>query len=82
MAAGFVGMKPVDILCNHSYLKIHFLPGWAIVVGKSIVESYGGQVRLVDILEGHSTTAIARKLSANGNRKEEGVNNGHQPGTA
>jgi D-beta-D-heptose 7-phosphate kinase/D-beta-D-heptose 1-phosphate adenosyltransferase len=36
------------------------------VVGKSIVESYGGQVRLVDILDGHSTTAIARKLSGNG----------------
>jgi D-beta-D-heptose 7-phosphate kinase/D-beta-D-heptose 1-phosphate adenosyltransferase len=52
------------------------------VVGKAIVESYGGQVRLVDILEGHSTSAIARKLSANGNTKEEGVLNGHQPGTA
>jgi len=38
----------------------------ADVVGKSIVESYGGEVRLVDILQGHSTTAIARKLSADG----------------
>ena len=33
------------------------------VVGRSVVESYGGQVRLVDILPGHSTTAIARKIS-------------------
>jgi len=43
------------------------------VVGKSIVEAYGGQVRLVQILEGHSTTAIARKLSANGNHSEKCV---------
>jgi D-beta-D-heptose 7-phosphate kinase / D-beta-D-heptose 1-phosphate adenosyltransferase len=35
------------------------------VVGKAIVESYGGQVRLVEILKGHSTTAIASKLAAN-----------------
>jgi rfaE bifunctional protein nucleotidyltransferase chain/domain len=40
------------------------------VVGKSIVEAYGGQVRLVDILKGHSTTAIARKLSETGNKNE------------
>jgi D-beta-D-heptose 7-phosphate kinase/D-beta-D-heptose 1-phosphate adenosyltransferase len=33
------------------------------VVGKDIVEAYGGQVRLVEILKGHSTTAIARRLS-------------------
>ncbi len=33
------------------------------VVGKAVVESYGGQVRLVEILDGHSTTAIARKLA-------------------
>jgi D-beta-D-heptose 7-phosphate kinase/D-beta-D-heptose 1-phosphate adenosyltransferase len=43
------------------------------VVGKSVVEAYGGQVRLVEILEGHSTTAIARKLSANGNNSEPSV---------
>jgi D-beta-D-heptose 7-phosphate kinase/D-beta-D-heptose 1-phosphate adenosyltransferase len=36
------------------------------VVGKAKVESYGGQVRLVEILEGHSTTAIAKKLSGKG----------------
>jgi D-beta-D-heptose 7-phosphate kinase/D-beta-D-heptose 1-phosphate adenosyltransferase len=40
------------------------------VVGKSVVEAYGGQVRLVDILKGHSTTAIARKLSETGNNNE------------
>ncbi|BBO79309.1 bifunctional protein HldE [Desulfosarcina widdelii] len=33
------------------------------VVGRDLVESYGGRVRLVEILEGHSTTAIARKIS-------------------
>ncbi len=33
------------------------------VVGRQIVESYGGQVRLVKILEGHSTTRIVQKLS-------------------
>jgi D-beta-D-heptose 7-phosphate kinase/D-beta-D-heptose 1-phosphate adenosyltransferase len=36
------------------------------VVGKAIVESYGGQVRLVEILEGYSTSAIASKLSNHG----------------
>jgi D-beta-D-heptose 7-phosphate kinase/D-beta-D-heptose 1-phosphate adenosyltransferase len=35
------------------------------VVGRDLVESYGGRVRLVEILEGHSTTAIARKISEN-----------------
>jgi D-beta-D-heptose 7-phosphate kinase/D-beta-D-heptose 1-phosphate adenosyltransferase len=35
------------------------------VVGREAVEFYGGQVRLVDILDGHSTTTIVRKLSAN-----------------
>lgn len=33
------------------------------VVGREIVESYGGKVHIVDILEGHSTTRIAEKLS-------------------
>ncbi len=33
------------------------------VVGREIVESYGGCIRLVEILQGHSTTAIAQKLS-------------------
>ncbi len=36
------------------------------VVGREAVEAYGGQVRLVDILDGHSTTTIVRKLSTNG----------------
>ena len=37
------------------------------VVGRETVEAYGGRVRLVEILEGHSTTGIARKLSADPN---------------
>ena len=65
-------LKP-DILVKGADYRV------ADVVGKSIVESYGGQVRLVDILQGHSTTAIARKLSG---KKEEGARDGHQPGTA
>jgi D-beta-D-heptose 7-phosphate kinase/D-beta-D-heptose 1-phosphate adenosyltransferase len=36
------------------------------VVGREIVDAYGGKVCLVNILEGHSTTAIARKLSEQG----------------
>ena len=34
------------------------------VVGREIVEGYGGKVCLVDILDGYSTTAIARKMGA------------------
>jgi D-beta-D-heptose 7-phosphate kinase/D-beta-D-heptose 1-phosphate adenosyltransferase len=52
------------------------------VVGKAAVEAYGGQVRLVEILKGHSTTAIARKLAANGGPTQEGENHGHQSGAA
>ena len=33
------------------------------VVGREIVESYGGQVRLIPFLEGYSTTGIAHKAS-------------------
>jgi D-beta-D-heptose 7-phosphate kinase/D-beta-D-heptose 1-phosphate adenosyltransferase len=33
------------------------------VVGREIVESYGGKVQLVDILDGYSTTRIAEKIS-------------------
>ena len=40
------------------------------VVGRSVVEAYGGEVRLVEILAGHSTTAIARKISADATRPE------------
>lgn len=49
------------------------------VVGREVVESYGGQVRLVEILKGHSTTAIARKLTG---KTEKEVYDGHQSGTA
>jgi D-beta-D-heptose 7-phosphate kinase/D-beta-D-heptose 1-phosphate adenosyltransferase len=37
---------------------------WALdaIVGKDIVESYGGQVRVVPILEGYSTTEIINKI--------------------
>ena len=58
-----IGQLKPDILVKGADYRV------ADVVGKSIVESYGGQVRLVDILQGHSTTAIARKLS--GKKKKE-----------
>ncbi len=32
------------------------------VAGREIVESYGGSVRLIEVIEGYSTTGIARKL--------------------
>jgi D-beta-D-heptose 7-phosphate kinase/D-beta-D-heptose 1-phosphate adenosyltransferase len=42
------------------------------VVGRDVVEAYGGQVRLVQLLEGYSTTGIANKvLSAGKNKKKQ-----------
>jgi D-beta-D-heptose 7-phosphate kinase/D-beta-D-heptose 1-phosphate adenosyltransferase len=42
------------------------------VVGRKFVESYGGEVRLVPLLEGYSTTGIARKvLSAEATVKKQ-----------
>jgi D-beta-D-heptose 7-phosphate kinase/D-beta-D-heptose 1-phosphate adenosyltransferase len=55
-----IGRLKPDILVKGADYRL------ADVVGRDIVESYGGQVRLVDILKGHSTTAIANKLSGNG----------------
>jgi len=41
------------------------------VVGKEVVESYGGCVRLVDLVEGYSTTQLTRKvLSGSGKAKK------------
>jgi D-beta-D-heptose 7-phosphate kinase/D-beta-D-heptose 1-phosphate adenosyltransferase len=33
------------------------------VVGKEVVESYGGKVHLVPVVEGYSTTRLAEKVS-------------------
>ncbi|HTX48192.1 MAG TPA: D-glycero-beta-D-manno-heptose 1-phosphate adenylyltransferase [Caulobacteraceae bacterium] len=33
------------------------------VVGRELVESWGGEVRLADLVEGHSTTATIKKMS-------------------
>jgi D-beta-D-heptose 7-phosphate kinase/D-beta-D-heptose 1-phosphate adenosyltransferase len=39
------------------------------VVGRALVESYGGEVHLVPLLQGYSTTAIANRVAlANGSR--------------
>ena len=42
------------------------------VQGREIVESYGGEVRLIPLLNGYSTTDIATKvISAHGNSKRQ-----------
>jgi D-beta-D-heptose 7-phosphate kinase/D-beta-D-heptose 1-phosphate adenosyltransferase len=33
------------------------------VVGREVVESYGGEVKLADLVEGHSTTATIKKMN-------------------
>jgi D-beta-D-heptose 7-phosphate kinase/D-beta-D-heptose 1-phosphate adenosyltransferase len=33
------------------------------VVGRDLVESWGGEVRLADLVEGHSTSATIQKLA-------------------
>jgi len=33
------------------------------VVGRDVVEQWGGEVRLADFVDGHSTTATIEKLS-------------------
>ncbi len=50
-------IKP-DILVKGADYKIND------VVGKSLVESYGGKVSLVPLIEGHSTTKIEKKIIA------------------
>lgn len=50
-------LKP-DVLVKGADYRIE------AVVGGDVVKSYGGEVRLVDLLPGHSTTAIAKKLAA------------------
>lgn len=40
------------------------------VVGRDIVESYGGRVQLVPVREGYSTTGLTEKMSRMGNHKE------------
>ena len=45
------------------------------VVGRETVEAYGGKVSLVNILPGHSTSAIAKKISEQADRKEKSSGN-------
>ena len=43
------------------------------VVGREIVASYGGKVKLVDLVQGYSTTGLTRKvLSSAGDDEEPG----------
>ncbi|MBW2096152.1 MAG: D-glycero-beta-D-manno-heptose-7-phosphate kinase [Deltaproteobacteria bacterium] len=41
------------------------------VVGREIVESYGGQVRLLPLLDGYSTTAITKRVFATSSNASE-----------
>ncbi len=58
-----IGQLKPDILVKGADYRVED------VVGKAVVEAYGGQVRLVEIRKGHSTTAIARKLSEKQNKE-------------
>lgn len=40
------------------------------VVGKEVVESYGGRVKLVDLIQGYSTTQLTRKVISQTGRRE------------
>jgi D-beta-D-heptose 7-phosphate kinase/D-beta-D-heptose 1-phosphate adenosyltransferase len=40
------------------------------VVGKEVVEAYGGCVRLVDLVQGHSTTGLTQKVIAEFQKKK------------
>lgn len=40
------------------------------VIGKDLVESYGGCVRLVDLVEGYSTTQLTRKVISGSNNNK------------
>jgi D-beta-D-heptose 7-phosphate kinase/D-beta-D-heptose 1-phosphate adenosyltransferase len=49
------GLKP-DVLVKGSDYKMNQ------VVGREMVESYGGKVQLVEVLKGYSTTNISKKM--------------------
>jgi D-beta-D-heptose 7-phosphate kinase / D-beta-D-heptose 1-phosphate adenosyltransferase len=51
-----ISMIKPDILVKGTDYKVEQ------VVGREIVESYGGKVQLVEVLKGYSTTNIAKKL--------------------
>ncbi|MBT8340772.1 MAG: bifunctional D-glycero-beta-D-manno-heptose-7-phosphate kinase/D-glycero-beta-D-manno-heptose 1-phosphate adenylyltransferase HldE [Desulfatitalea sp.] len=57
-------LKP-DILVKGS----DYAPGQ--VVGKAVVESYGGRVRLVDIVQGYSTTRLTEQVAAGTGKNEK-----------
>ncbi|MCU0602292.1 MAG: bifunctional D-glycero-beta-D-manno-heptose-7-phosphate kinase/D-glycero-beta-D-manno-heptose 1-phosphate adenylyltransferase HldE [Desulfobacterales bacterium] len=51
-----IAMLTPDILAKGSDYSIRQ------VVGREMVESYGGAVRLIEVLQGYSTTALSRKI--------------------
>jgi D-beta-D-heptose 7-phosphate kinase/D-beta-D-heptose 1-phosphate adenosyltransferase len=56
---GLIGSLQPDILVKGSDYKPEQ------VVGKQVVEAYGGCVKLVDLVKGYSTTRLARQLLIN-----------------
>ncbi len=48
------------------------------VVGKEFVESHGGRVHLVPVVDGHSTTRLARKVSQNHGEHPSGSGREHR----
>ena len=57
---GLIDFLKPDILVKGGDYKIDQ------VVGREVVESYGGKVQLVEVLEGYSTTNIAKKVLQSG----------------
>ena len=57
---GLIDFLKPDILVKGGDYKIDQ------VVGREVVESYGGKVQLVEVLEGYSTTNIAKKMLQSG----------------
>jgi D-beta-D-heptose 7-phosphate kinase/D-beta-D-heptose 1-phosphate adenosyltransferase len=55
-----IAMLRPDILVKGADYKVNQ------VVGREIVESYGGRVQRVEVLEGYSTTHIAKKVLQSG----------------
>lgn len=56
------GLKP-DILVKGSDYRLDE------VVGKKLVESYGGSVQLVEVVQGYSTTNLTRKVQSGSEKK-------------
>jgi D-beta-D-heptose 7-phosphate kinase / D-beta-D-heptose 1-phosphate adenosyltransferase len=52
------------------------------VVGREIVEAYGGRVELVEVLQGYSTTQISKKVQQQAGRTREPAGNDLKSGVS